>query len=82
MTVSEIKRFIFDPYKRRCCNTSYCGNKDAYCPKYNCLLLWKMNRLSDRQWENIIKECEREGCLYDEQFIVELAWKKLKDCPQ
>lgn len=75
MTVEELKELIFSVEKRSCCDCWYCGNQDGYCPRYDCYLLDRLRRLTDRQWKNVIKQCEKEGD-FEVSNIVGIALKK------
>lgn len=56
MTVKEIKEYIFDKKNRFLCDCrEWCGCEVGYCPQYDCWSLDRLQRFSDKQWENAIK---------------------------
>ena len=70
MTVEELKRHFFDENKRVCCASGCCPLLDGYCPTYDCGMLDQLKRLSDKQWHNILNECEKENDLSDDSIIL------------
>ena len=51
-----VKAHILDSKTRHLCNTSWCGLKDGYCPKFDCCLVDKLKAFSNRQWQNAVKK--------------------------
>ena len=85
--VEKIKDYVFaDKWPRVLCDISlWCGNKDGYCPHYDCWALDRLKSFSDRQWENAIKKVkitfkynlldERQFCEFVEDVLAELRYK-------
>lgn len=55
LAVQEVKNYVFNENRRMVCISMYCPNLDAYCPTYDCGLLDRYKRFTDRQWANAIK---------------------------
>ena len=67
--VAEIQNIVSDPSKRILCdNHWWCGLEDGYCPTYRCGALETLNRYSDRQWANAIKQAERDCGVFTNEY--------------
>lgn len=71
MTGQELKAITLDERKRVLCKfNNPC--RDGYCPTYECNLVDKAKALTDRQWNNIAKEVDKE----DIDCVLYEIWKR------
>ena len=78
MTGEEIRGLVLDPRERNLCQSRACPNEDGYCPKFNCLIVRRLGKLTIQQWDGIAKQCEKEGD-FEIERIVELAKLRLRN---
>lgn len=75
--VNDIKEAIFDKKHRFLCDTRYCGLCDGYCPTYECGMLDKLKRYTDKQWQNSFNKVCKNGTI--DMYIDDFAEELLED---
>jgi hypothetical protein len=55
LAVLQVKNYFFHEGRRFLCHTNFCPELDGFCPRYDCGLLDRFKRFTDRQWANAIK---------------------------
>lgn len=61
-TLEQLKEYIFNKEKRFLCDTSFCGCKDGYCPKYDCHCLDLLDKYSNNKWLKAMKNVDNNKC--------------------